>query len=111
MTTVNLNTFSCLNFPRSKQQTSQCYLLIGKFCAEELACPPLINVNERLGTYHILTMVMSVAMTVSIKDGVNLEFHLNRISSKFQIQIEHQIKYEYSVVCFVKYICLSNVTW
>ena len=31
------------------------------------------------------------------KDGTNLEFHSNRISSKFRIRIKYRIEYEYSV--------------
>ena len=44
---------------------------------------------------------LRVQMCVGTKDGTNLEFHtnriLNRISSKFRIQIEYRIEYEYIV--------------
>ena len=40
---------------------------------------------------------MSTWLDMDIEDGSNVEFHSNRISSKFQILSEYRIEYEYSV--------------
>ena len=43
---------------------------------------------------------INVQHHIALKDGMNLEFHLNRrsnrISSTFLVPIKHRIKYEYS---------------
>ena len=41
--------------------------------------------------YIITYIQVCVCVCVCVKDGMNLEFHSNRISSKFRIRIEYSV--------------------